>query len=412
MLLKGQLEEAQLENLASDPSNLPDGRVWYDTAVDTAKVSLSGIAKTLVTADGTHTLTNKTIDADGTGNVITNIANDEIKAGANIAHAKMAALTVSRAMVTDGSGVASVSATTATEIGYVNGVTSAIQTQIDGKQASDATLTALAAYNTNGLIAQTAADTFAGRTLTAGSNKVAVTNGDGVSGNPTVDVTEANLTLGNIGGTLGPTKGGTGLTTYSTGDVLYASAANTLSKLAAGSNGHVLTLAAGVPTWASSPSFTPAFYSGYIDLQSTPTTWQVTSAGYSDFNTATSPSLATRSNSVIGATGGGVGVIPQIDLTGLVIGATYYVSITFPGYGSAADTHGWRAVTSTEVIGEASNTDNGGVVPQTPIVGYFTATATTEFINLQGKANSGQVRIGTAGAGAANTLEFNLHRVK
>ena len=43
----------------------------------------------------------------------------------------MADLTASRALVSDGNGDVSVSAVTSTEIGYLDGVSSAIQTQID-----------------------------------------------------------------------------------------------------------------------------------------------------------------------------------------------------------------------------------------------------------------------------------------
>lgn len=46
-------------------------------------------------------------------------------------------------------------------------------------------------------------------------------------------------------------SGGTGFGTYATGDLVYASAANTLSKLTAGTDGYVLTLASGVPSWAA-----------------------------------------------------------------------------------------------------------------------------------------------------------------
>ena len=56
------------------------------------------------------------------------------------------------------------------------------------KQPLDPTLTALAAHNTNGILTQTAADTFTGRTITGTTNQITVTNGDGVSGNPTLSL--------------------------------------------------------------------------------------------------------------------------------------------------------------------------------------------------------------------------------
>ena len=71
-------------------------------------------------------------------------------------------------------------------------------------------------------------------------------------------------TLGTIGtgtwnGTaIGTVYGGTGLTSYTTGDIVYASATNTLSKLAAGTDGYLLTLASGVPTWAAAPISLPS----------------------------------------------------------------------------------------------------------------------------------------------------------
>ena len=61
------------------------------------------------------------------------IVNADINASAAIAFSKMADLTASRALVSDGNGDVSVSAVTSTEIGYLDGVSSAIQTQLDNK---------------------------------------------------------------------------------------------------------------------------------------------------------------------------------------------------------------------------------------------------------------------------------------
>ena len=71
------------------------------------------------------------------------IVDADINASAAISLSKLENLTNARALVSDGNGDVSVSAVTSTEVGYLDGVSSAIQTQIDAKQASDADLTAI-----------------------------------------------------------------------------------------------------------------------------------------------------------------------------------------------------------------------------------------------------------------------------
>lgn len=114
-------------------------------------------------------------------------------------------------------------------------------------QPLDDTLTALAAYNTNGLLTQTAADTFIGRTITGTTSRLSVTNGDGVSGNPTLDIDAAYVgqasitTLGTIttgtwnGTDIGIAYGGTGVSVdINTGgtlsNVAYLDQANTFTQ--------------------------------------------------------------------------------------------------------------------------------------------------------------------------------------
>lgn len=70
-----------------------------------------------------------------------------------------------------------------------------LQTALDGKQASDAELTAISGLSTNGLIARTSGTTAASRSIAAGTG-VSVTNGDGVSGNPTVALANTAVTAG------------------------------------------------------------------------------------------------------------------------------------------------------------------------------------------------------------------------
>ena len=90
-------------------------------------------------------------------------------------------------------------------------------------------------------------------TITGTANRITVTNGDAVAGVPTVNISAAYVgqntitTLGTIstgtwqGTAVAAAYGGTGQTSYTTGDMLVATGATTLSKVAAGTSTHVWT---------------------------------------------------------------------------------------------------------------------------------------------------------------------------
>ena len=100
----------------------------------------------------------------------------------------------------------------------------------------------------------------------------------------TTGFTPSSATSGavTLAGTLATGNGGTDITTYTTGDILYASATNVLSKLASTTAGYVLT-AGGVgvaPAWAASTGGVTSFSAGTTGLTpNTATTGAITLAG-------------------------------------------------------------------------------------------------------------------------------------
>lgn len=159
------------------------------TAEQVTNVPAGSIAATNV-QDAIDELDTSKISS-GTGAIV----NADVNASAAIALTKLAAATASRALVSSAGGVITAATTTATEIGYVNGVTSAIQTQLNSKLASTSLLIPYAVGSgtygggststTISVSGMVSTDSIAVQ-LTASTNAVSILKADAGSGSITV----------------------------------------------------------------------------------------------------------------------------------------------------------------------------------------------------------------------------------
>jgi hypothetical protein len=163
---------------------------------------------------------------------------------------------------------------------------------------------------------------------------------------------------------LDETDGGTGQSTYTTGDILYSDAANSLAKLAVGSNGTIMRVSSsGIPEWSSllDASFggTGIFsYSAgdivYADTTSSLATVNIGSSGNVLTSSGSAPQWSAPSSLSVGTAtniaGGGANQIPyqsEADTTTFLSPSTGFLEYT----GSALQ---WATLGVTDVSGAAA----------------------------------------------------------
>ena len=250
-----------------------EGGTGIDTTTGTNKVTFA-VDSTIATLSGTQALTNKTIDVDS--NTVSNIEVDNLKSGVldtdisstagtdtTIPSAKAvktyvdAQTTAQDLDITDGSTTSAVDLDSQTMT--IEGTSNEVEVGLSGQTFTiglPATITANVTGNVSGSSGSTTGNAATATALQTARNIGGVSfDGTGNIDLPGVNTAGNQNTSGtaaDLSATLDETKGGTGLTSFTTGDILYASGSNTLAKLSIGSSGNVLSVSSGgIVEWTS-----------------------------------------------------------------------------------------------------------------------------------------------------------------
>ena len=228
-----------------------------------------------------------------------------------------------------------------------------------------------------------------GGTVQLLASKAATTNVASISFGST-GLTPSTATTGavTVAGTLITSNGGTGLTSYTAGDLLYYSTGTALSKLGIGSTGQILTVVAGAPAWATAPATGVTSVTGTSPVVSSGGSTPAISlaSGYGD---TLNPYASKTANYVLAAPNGSAGAPGFRALVAADIPTLN--QNTTGSAGSVAN-----ALTAGTGITFSSGTTYNGSAAITISIGQAVATSSNVQFNSVG--------VGTAGSGTAGEI--------
>jgi hypothetical protein len=174
-----------------------------------------------------------------------------------------------------------------------------------------------------------------------------------------------SVSVGYLTGTLGAANGGTGLSSVTTGDLLYGSGTNAWSRLGIGTGGYVLGVVGGVPAWVATTTLSTI--SGTLAASQGGTGWSNVASGAILYGNGGS-ALATTSAGTAGQVLALLNGIPTWTATTTLSTISGTLAVANGGTGAPTFGQGW-IYSSGGTCALAASTS--------PTVNYITATSTT-----------------------------------